>query len=152
LGEIEKKSEWDAREFYTLQLHQYNAQALTYKFEIEQRRNLVKNINEYFSVLRALYRELKPFIKDGRKKHPYKGSGYWFEREITQIKQIIEYMNDLNRTVPDVDNSGVTLPDTLEERLEKIHEQLTKIRFDKKLIVPVTGEIKSFDQLFKRSG
>jgi len=155
VNEDVKRSEWDSREKYAVQLHEYNSYANELKSMMELREgDLLKILNRYCSALKTIYREIKPFIApgkilDNRKKEKKitKGTQIWYDNQFMIIGMMLDQIKRRNPAGFVQKTGRIIIPQDLEDRLEAIHNALNKARFDHGLIVPTRTDPKSIDEL-----
>lgn len=125
-GEV--TSAWDSRQDYCKFLHEIDKVANAIKMDIEMGRgNQMKNFREYFSLLKVLYRELRPHIKKFVEQ----------DVKVKEIKDMIAYMVARNSRSY---SRHTEIPAPLEDKLENFHNVLNMVRYDKNLLVPKVEE------------
>lgn len=156
MDEDYKRAEWDSREKYAVQLHDYNTYANLLKEQIELRKgNTLDNLNKYYSVLRTLYRDLKHFIKPGekikikksKKVEVNRATRLWFENQFTVVKSLLGSMKIRNRPGFIEKTGSMVVIGNVEERMEDIHNELNDLRFKHGLVVPTSEKPKKLEDL-----
>jgi len=129
----EKESQWDARQLYVKTLHYWSVTANILKMRIEQREGNVDEIMEnfklYFSILRAMYRELRFFFNEDEQKK--------IDEKIERIKKMmVELLQQTQGNL--IPKKRLLIPKNLEDDLEKLQNIINQKRFDMKLVVPIS--------------
>lgn len=131
------KSKWDAREDFCKRLQNLNEEANNTKLLIERRKKILDTTRTYLSVLRMLYRNLRPFLEKQEKKqdeNEEKETKKW-DKKIREWERELDVLEKKNQR-----GKNFRVKQSLINELEKFHNRLSYIRFDNSLIVPVRTE------------
>lgn len=125
-------SQWDARQLFTRKLQELEETANVIKIKIELREGTTNEVigyfKIYFSLLRAYYRELRPFFNHKEQEK--------LDSIIDIIKnELIKFSSQSYGKILPMKN--ISIPRDLEYNLEELHNVLNQRRFEKKLVVPI---------------
>ena len=118
------QSAWDARQEYTKQLHEIDRNANLEKMSIELKNDkIMEHISKYFSLVRFLYRQLRPFFNENEKNE--------YDEKFQKFETKLDAYLRKSKS-----NQKVAIPKKLINDIEKIHNYLNEIRFKHNLIIP----------------